>query len=91
MADIIKFPFKEPEEPMDHELDIARECMKAVVTTLIDYQYYPNLDEGLEKDLGLVYHILYATMLRYDGQYHQFHEMMDEIMNELENQRNATD
>jgi hypothetical protein len=92
MAKILEFPktpkaIKNKELEMDHELDIARECMKAVVSVLYEYQYYPQDDEQLAEDLGLVYHIMYAMMLRTDGQYHQFHEMMEEIMKELKRQR----
>jgi len=35
--------------------------------------------------------MLYATMLRVDGQYHQFHSMMEYIMDELEFQINTED
>ena len=94
MGKVVKFELKdkskESEEPIgqiDHELDMAREVMYAIVSKLTEYRYYPQEDEKLMEDLGLIFHVVYAMMLRTSGEFHQFHEMMDEIMAELERQK----
>jgi len=79
---IIKFPTPVKPQKMDHELDIARLLMQGIVTTLIEYRYDPT-DEKMSDDLGLIYNMLYAMMVRADGEYHQFHDMMQELANEL--------
>lgn len=79
---IIKFPTPKKPEPMDHELDMTRLLMQTMVKTLLDYRYDPT-EEGMADDLGVIYTMVYAMMIRADGGRHQFHEMMTELATEL--------
>lgn len=74
---------KAPQSKMDHELDMAREIMHGIVGTLAEYRYDPANDEEMINDLGVIYTMIYAMMIRADGEYHQFHEMMAELATEL--------
>lgn len=84
MSKIIKFPTPSKPEPMDHELDMARVLMQDMVKTLIEYRYDPT-EEGMQNDLGVIYTMIYAMFIRADGEYHQFHDMLDELATELKN------
>lgn len=82
MSKIIKFPQREKPKEMDHELDMARLLMQDIVKTLSEYRYDPT-DEKMTDDLGVIYTMIYAMIIRADGEYHQFHEMMTELATEL--------
>lgn len=86
MAKILKFPIPEKKKEIDHELDMARELMNKIVLTLSEYRYDVN-DPKMIDDLGVIYHMLYAMMLRNAGLQHHWHEMIDEIIKEMKKAR----
>lgn len=84
MAKIIEFPSpKKKKNEMDHELDIARELMNVTITTLNEYQYDVREHPEMIDDLGVIYHMFYAMMLRDINKEHPWHEMIDEIIREM--------
>jgi hypothetical protein len=85
---VVEFPFdrisnplagKDPVYQLDHELDVTREVMTAIIQTLQEYQYYASKDAKIFEDLGIIFNLVYAMLLRYDNEHHDWHEMMDEI------------
>ena len=84
---VVQFPYGEIRNPLidpgpklDHEMDVAKECVTAVINTLNDYQYYiDSMEDPLFDDLGIVLNIIHAALLRKEGQDHLMIEMMDEI------------
>lgn len=83
MAKIIKFPTPKKKDELNHELDMARELMNKVIVTLNEYRYDVREHPTMIDDLGVVYHVFYAMMLRDVGKDHPWHEMMDEIVREM--------
>ena len=85
MAKILQFKpkIKTTNKGIDHNLDVARELMNSLVRTLNDYGYEIKYGDDTFKDLGIIYNLLYAMMLRQDGKEHSWHEMMNEILSEM--------
>ena len=84
MADILDFPnmkSKNQAEELkkDPQLVLASQMIQSITEHLRNNTHLLKADKNLFYDIRIVYHLLYATLLRNAGEYHNWHEMMDEI------------
>lgn len=88
---VVQFPFGEIRNPIvdpgtPSEMDIASECLEAMLVVLLDSGYNIKGNPKLQQDLGLVLNILYAIISRVHEKPHFMHDTLDEIslvLNEL--------
>lgn len=77
MSNIIQFPQK---EEIDVELNITKDIMKIVINEISQYGYNVIPNDELFNDIGVVFNIFYAILVRNAGQYHAWHPIIDEMI-----------